>query len=356
MKTRKLFKLIEQTQSTNALSVDRAGGVIHNVKVLGLVSENGRRYLPEAVRKAASLYEGIRVNINHPEGKPTDQRSAYDRFGKLENIRWVEGDGLYGDLVYLKSHPMAERICEAAERMPDVFGLSHNAGGDGKVDRDGTFVVSEIVEVRHVDLVADPATTKSLQESRQAKPLKESKMDEKLKEALDGLKEAMGKLEACYTEADGEAEKDAMEAEDEKEKKDAAEAEGGEKEEKKDATEAEVEVEIEDDGEEEEDEDKQPMEGKRGKLTARKLLQENKALKAREAVRALCESAGLKATGQLLADLALLPRDAAQRTVNQLALAAKAAKPRSSSPVLEGKQDKAGGVPEGDNLFNWLQN
>ena len=94
---------------------------------------------------------------------------------------------------------MAERICEAAERMPDVFGLSHNAGGDGDYDKNGIFVVSNIVEVRHVDLVADPATTKSLQESRQTKPLKESKaMDDNLKEAYDGLKEAMAKLEACY--------------------------------------------------------------------------------------------------------------------------------------------------------------
>ena len=355
MKARKLFRLIEQTQSTSALSVDRAAGIIHNVKVLGLVSENGRRYLPEAVQKAADLYEGIRVNINHPDGKPSDQRSAYDRFGKLENIRWVEGEGLYGDLVFLKSHPMSERICEAAERMPDVFGLSHNAGGDGKVDKDGTFVVSEIVEVRHVDLVADPATTKSLQESRQAKNLKESAMDEKMKDAMEALKEAMSKLETCYTEAyDGE--KDAMEAADEETKK-TAEAEDEEKDKKKTMAEAEVEVEIEDD-EEEEDDDKQAMESKRrGKTTARKLLQENRALKARDAVRNLCESAGVKVSSQLLADLALLPREAAQRTINQLALSAKASKPRSYGPMLEGKTANTGGVPDvSDNLFNWLQN
>jgi hypothetical protein len=91
-------------------------------------------------------------------------------------------------------------------------------------------------------------------------------------------------------------------------------------------------------------------------LSAKAILQENKALKARESVRQLCESAGLKATTQLLNDLALLPADAAKRTVQQLAVAAKAAKPRSSSPVLESKQEKAGGVPEGETLFNWLQN
>ena len=78
----------------------------------------------------------------------------------------MEGEGLYGDLVYLKTHPMAERICEAAERMPDAFGMSHNAQGEGEENKDGVFVVSKIVEVRHVDLVADPATTKSLSEAR----------------------------------------------------------------------------------------------------------------------------------------------------------------------------------------------
>jgi hypothetical protein len=64
---------------------------------------------------------------------------------------------------------MAERICEAAERMPDAFGMSHNAQGEGEENKDGVFVVSKIVEVRHVDLVADPATTKSLSESKKMK-------------------------------------------------------------------------------------------------------------------------------------------------------------------------------------------
>lgn len=343
------------TNASGDLKVDRKHGVIRNVKVLGLVSENGRRYLPEAVKEAADLYEGVRVNVDHPEGKPTDQRSAYDRFGKLENIRWVEGEGLYGDLVFLRSHPMAERICEAAERMPDVFGLSHNAGGDGDYDKNGVFVVSNIVEVRHVDLVADPATTKSLQESRQAKPLKESrKMDDNLKEALNGVKEAMGKLEAYYKEADGEDEKDMKEAAEE-EKKETPEGEGEDK--KKDMEEADLEIEVGDEEDDSED-DKQPMEGKKGKLSAKAILQENKQLKAREAVRQLCESAGLKATSQLLADLALLPVDAAKRTISQLSIAAKAAKPKSSSPVLESKQrETAGGIPDGgDDLFNWIQN
>lgn len=156
----------ESVLSGRGIRVNREAGTIANVKILGLVSENGRQYLPAAIQAAKKLYEGVHVNIDHPKDSPDQQRSAYDRFGKLTRIRWVEGEGLYGDLVYLKTHPMAERICEAAERMPDAFGMSHNAQGEGEENKDGVFVVSKIVEVRHVDLVADPATTKSLSESK----------------------------------------------------------------------------------------------------------------------------------------------------------------------------------------------
>ena len=150
------------------LIVDRQAGIIKNVKIIGFNSQNGRRYTSNALKAAIPLYEGIKVNVDHPEKGPTQQRSSYDRFGKLVNVRFVEGEGLFGDLVYLKSHPIAEQVCEAAERMPDVFGMSHNAQGDGVFDKKGIFEVNKITEVRHVDLVADPATTQSLAESKQA--------------------------------------------------------------------------------------------------------------------------------------------------------------------------------------------
>lgn len=155
-------------QGGKKLLVDRESGVIKGVKIIGFNSQNGRRYLPEALKAAVPLYEGIKVNIDHPEKGPTQQRSSHDRFGKFINVRFVEGEGVYGDLLYLKNHPLAESVCEAAEReeMNDVFGMSHNAQGEGTVDKKNIFVVSKITEVRHVDLVADPATTKSLTESQ----------------------------------------------------------------------------------------------------------------------------------------------------------------------------------------------
>lgn len=158
------------------LRVDRDKGIIHDVKILGLESVNQRRYTEEAIKAGRILYEGVPVYVNHPD-KPNDPRDVGEKFGRLMNVR-VEKDGLYGDLEYLKSHPDAALITEAAERMPEQFGLSHNAKGDGQ-DQDGVFVVEQIVEVRSVDVVTEPATTDGLFESVQ-------KMKIKIKQLFEG--------------------------------------------------------------------------------------------------------------------------------------------------------------------------
>jgi hypothetical protein len=91
----------------------------------------------------------------------------------------VEGKGLYGDLHLLPSHPFTERILEAAEKMPQIYGLSHNAKGEGFEDKKTKkFVVNKVAEVRHVDLVADPATTHSLAESKEAEVPAEQEAEE----------------------------------------------------------------------------------------------------------------------------------------------------------------------------------
>lgn len=162
--------LREQTASPSA-RVDRSAGVIFGVKVLGLESANGRRYTPECLKKAVRLYQKRSVRIDHP-ANPDDQRPTSSVFGWLEAIE-LKADGLYGDLHFLKSHPMAGRVCEVAERNATLLGLSHNAEGSGQVV-EGVFVVEEITEVRSVDVVADPATTRGLFESKQqgGKPMR----------------------------------------------------------------------------------------------------------------------------------------------------------------------------------------
>ncbi len=151
--------LREVTHSKD-VRIDRENGVILGVKVVGLQSSNGRRYRREALRLARGLYEGVRVNIDHPQHGGSGARKLADRFGVLKSV--VErDDGLYADLHFLRSHPLAEMTAEAAERMPETLGLSHNV--EGKVRREnGETIVEEIVRVRSVDVVSDPATSRSL--------------------------------------------------------------------------------------------------------------------------------------------------------------------------------------------------
>src|SRR5581483_9249417 len=61
--------------------VDREAGVVRGVKILGLESRNGRTYLPAALAGSIRLYEGAKVNVNHPKGHPQAPRDYQDRIG-----------------------------------------------------------------------------------------------------------------------------------------------------------------------------------------------------------------------------------------------------------------------------------
>lgn len=161
--------LREVSHCTSPRAIDRENGIIRDVKVLGAESKNGRRYSDKAMREAAGFYEGRDVNVNHPSKESgNSERSVGDAFGWLESVT-VKPDGVYADLHYLKEHPAAGIIVEAAERNPKRFGLSHNA--EGTVKRiDGKNVVESIASVKSVDIVQTPATVNGLFESVRVTP------------------------------------------------------------------------------------------------------------------------------------------------------------------------------------------
>lgn len=164
--------------------VDREGGVIRGVRILGRVSKNGREYLPEAIRGAVGLYEGIRVNCDHPSSARGD-RSIADRIGWLAGVHESDG-GLRGNLHLILAHPFTSAVLEMAERNPSMLGLSHNAEGR-IVKRDGKNIVEEITAVRSVDLVADPATADSLFEGFAfSQPMDSAGFAKRLLEDVDG--------------------------------------------------------------------------------------------------------------------------------------------------------------------------
>jgi hypothetical protein len=148
-----------------AVRVDRAAGVVRGVKILGLRSRNGRSYLPEALAEAAALYEDAKVNVNHAKGQPGTARDYQDRIGVIRNVAARPGEGLFADFHFNPKHALAEQLAWDAEHAPQNVGFSHNV--EARTARRGDQVVVEaITRVQSVDLVADPATTAGLFESR----------------------------------------------------------------------------------------------------------------------------------------------------------------------------------------------
>ncbi len=156
-----------------SLRVDTERHVIQGVKILGLVSKNGREYSQNAIKRAATMYEGAKVNVDHPQGDARQPRSYRDRLGSLKNVS-VRDDGLYGDLQYNPRHAVAEQLAWDAQHDPQSVGLSHNITGMTS-RKHGKVVVEDIQKVLSVDVVADPATTNGLFEHEE--PLEESEMD-----------------------------------------------------------------------------------------------------------------------------------------------------------------------------------
>jgi len=148
------------------MRVDRHAGVIRGVKILGLHSRNGRQYLAETLTRAVPLYEGAKVNVNHPKGNPLSPRDYQDRIGVIHGVELRPGEGLFGELHFNPKHLLAEQLIWDAEHAPENVGFSHNVQARTSRRGDG-MVVEEITRVQSVDLVADPATTRGLYEQNQ---------------------------------------------------------------------------------------------------------------------------------------------------------------------------------------------
>jgi hypothetical protein len=154
------MRLREVTESTGH-QVDREKGVITDVRILGATSRNNRVYTAEAISRAKPLYEGKPVFADHQ--RSGGERSIRDKVGWLEGVQEKNG-GLNGNLHLFLSDPVSGKVLEAAEHRPDQLGLSHDVEGRAE-RRDGKIFVEEITAVNSVDIVSDPATTRSLFES-----------------------------------------------------------------------------------------------------------------------------------------------------------------------------------------------
>lgn len=169
--------------------VDREAGIIRDVKIVGLRSSNvgavlgvpesaqaassPYRYDADAMREAVPLYDGCRVFLDHPPleysaaGKRIGlgEKGTRDLFGQIISPRFIDGDGIRGDLQYLQADPLAAKLVEAIEKMPHVVALSHRAACNYRIDSSEA-VVTKIKKVASVDLIAaEPGATAYLFES-----------------------------------------------------------------------------------------------------------------------------------------------------------------------------------------------
>lgn len=156
----------EYTLGEEKCTISEGESILRDVKILGLYSVNGRTYLPEAVEKAKTLYEGAKVNVNHPKGDPLTPRDYQDRIGNIQKVVFKPGVGLFADFCFNPRHPLSEQFLWDASHAPRNVGFSHNIRAKTSVDKHGTIIVNEILEVRSVDIVADPATTSGIFESQ----------------------------------------------------------------------------------------------------------------------------------------------------------------------------------------------
>lgn len=135
-------------------------------------SKNGVFYAPAMLREAvaAGLFEGRPVHVFtkvDADGRPVKQthvkgeavgRTALNVVGVIRATRYVEGQGVVGDVTFLAGDPDADAVVEKLSRLEeakglDAVGLSIDAGGD--VDpRSGW---GRLRFVTSVDVVTDPA-------------------------------------------------------------------------------------------------------------------------------------------------------------------------------------------------------
>jgi len=145
--------------------VDREKGIFHGVKLLGSKSAHGRDYSDPALEDAARLYEGARINVDHPRAGDRNPRSVRDRGGIARNVKAVPGDGVFGDVFWNPERPDFKEIAWWAENDPAAVGFSPNHLIAGHT-KGGRFFVESVRSVVSIDLVGDPATTRGLFEGR----------------------------------------------------------------------------------------------------------------------------------------------------------------------------------------------
>lgn len=152
----------------SSVEVDRKAGVVRNVPLLGARNPSRQRtYLPDTLKRATTLYEGVPYYVdtgNHEN--PDAASSPLNLIGRIEAPHFADSkQQIRGDVRPISK--MADWFFDLAEQMPEVVGNSPVQRGKAERTNDGEQIVHDIVEVRRVDLVSRPGTVSGLHDSEE---------------------------------------------------------------------------------------------------------------------------------------------------------------------------------------------
>ena len=155
--------------------IDRDKHIVNGTLVCGWESRNNRSYRP-VLRRAAPMYEGAPVSLNHPERGAVPR--VEDRFGQIRNPSIDEEFGARGNLHYNPEHPHAKSLLWFMENQPSAICFSHRVNAVGHRNREtGVFEVTDFDRVFGVELVSDGGTTNGMFESGPDDGVEERELD-----------------------------------------------------------------------------------------------------------------------------------------------------------------------------------
>jgi len=143
---------------TEVSKIDRDNNMISGVCAFRPISLNNRIYKEKAIKSLVKMMEHTKAFRNH--GSMFSSAGVEDLLGEHINVRRHSG-GIFSDLSILETARYKDMIFDIAENKPHLAGFSINARGKfaDEPDTEGREVVEDIVSLRSVDFVGDPATT-----------------------------------------------------------------------------------------------------------------------------------------------------------------------------------------------------
>ncbi len=153
---------LDRPRASGQQVVDPETGRFDRLLGITSTSKKGTVYQPPILDRLVTLLPGRPINIDHIQ--PGERRSVHDRFGGIDRA-WREGDKVWVAGWFDPYHPSFQRICFLANHHPKSVGFSIDSRGSAQ-NVGGKKIVESIDALLSLDLVANPAATNGLLESR----------------------------------------------------------------------------------------------------------------------------------------------------------------------------------------------